>query len=259
VTVVDWFEHERYVTVLESETGLFAAAVAGGDPAAEVENCPEWTLADLCRHQGMVHRWVAQVIRTRARERIGFTGLPDADMPEDPAGQAEWLLRGASQAAALLRESGPEEPVWGWALEQRTGFWGRRMAHETLVHRIDAESAVGPVSPVEPGLAADGIDELLHNAMAPASRVYSKRDLLRGEGGTLHLHCTDVHGEWLLRRTPEGFSYEEGHRKSDAAVRGPAAEVMQLLLNRLPDGRNSIQVLGDKAVVELWLEGLTFG
>jgi uncharacterized protein (TIGR03083 family) len=259
VTVVAWLEHERYVTALESDARLFAAAVAGGDPAARVESCPEWALADLCRHQGIVHRWVAQVIRTRAQERLPFTDLPDSEMPEDPAGQAEWLLRGAGQLVELLRDRGPAEPVWGWALEQHTGFWGRRMAHETLVHRIDAEAAVGPVGPVDAELAADGIDELVHNAMAPASRVYSKRGVLRGEGGTLHLHCTDVHGEWLLRRTPEGFSYEEGHGKGEAAVRGPAVEVMLLLLNRLPEGRGGVEVLGDKAVLELWLEGLTFG
>ena len=257
MTTVAWLAHEYYLTALEAESRLFAAAVAAGDPEAEVESCPGWTLADLCRHQGMVHRWAAEIVRSGAQQRIGFDGLPDADMPGDSAGQAEWLLRGGLDVAGVLREAGTDVRVWGWALEQHTGFWGRRMAHETLVHRIDAESTVGGLSTVAPELAADNIDELLHNAGAPAARAFPRRDRLRGEGGTLHLHCTDVRGEWLLRRAPDGFAYEEGHAKGDAAVRGPAAEVMLLLNKRLPDGRNGLEVLGDGAVVELWLDGLT--
>ena len=106
-------------------------------------------------------------------------------------------------------------------------------------------------------LAADGIDELLHNAGAEAARAYPYRDRLRGEGGTLHLHCTDVHGEWLLRRTAEGFAYEPGHAKGDAVLRGPAAELMRLLTKRLPEGDGEVQRFGDDAVIALWLDGLT--
>ncbi|MEY9965456.1 uncharacterized protein (TIGR03083 family) [Streptacidiphilus sp. MAP12-16] len=253
-----WLEHERYLTALESEARRFAELVAQGDPKAAVPSCPEWNLADLCRHQGLVHRWVTKVVRTRAQERVGFHDLPGGRAPDDPDGQARWLLSGALDLAALLRERGPEERVWGWALEQHTGFWARRMAHETLVHRIDAELAVGQVGAVDPELAADNVDELLHNAGAPAARAFPRRELLRGEGGSLHLHCTDVHGEWMLRRTPEGFAYEEGHGKGEAAVRGPAVQLMLLLNKRLPDGRNDLEVIGDGDLVALWLDGLTF-
>jgi uncharacterized protein (TIGR03083 family) len=251
--------HEEYLAVLDAQVRRFAEVVAAGDPAAEVASCPGWSLADLCRHQGQVHRWALQAVRTRATARIGWTDLPDAEDPDNPAGQAEWLLRGAAELAALLRERGRDEPVWSWGVEQHTGFWARRMAHETLIHRIDAETAAGlPAAPVDPALAADNIDELLHNAGAERSRAHPKRELLRGEGDTLHLHCTDVYGEWLLRRTPDGFSCEEGHAKGDAAVRGPASELMLLLNRRLPDGRDALEIHGDKAVLELWLDGLTF-
>jgi hypothetical protein len=134
------------------------------------------------------------------------------------------------------------------------------MAHETMVHRIDAELAVrGRPGQIDPELAADNIDELLHNAVAPASRAFPNRGRLRGEGDTLHLHCTDVSGEWLLRRAPvpEGFAYDEGHAKGDAALRGSAEELMLLVNKRMPDGGNDLQVIGDDRVVALWLDGLT--
>jgi uncharacterized protein (TIGR03083 family) len=258
VVAVVWLSHEEYLVVLDEQVRRFADAVAAGDPSARVESCPEWSLADLCRHQGLVHRWAAEAVRTRATARIGWSGLPDAEAPDEPEAMAGWLLRGASGFAELLRERGPAEPVWSWGVEQHSGFWARRMAHETLIHRIDAETAVGPVGPVDPVLAADNIDELLHNAGAENSRAHPKRELLRGEGGTLHLHSTDVPGEWTLRRTPEGFAYEQGHAKGEAAVRGGAVELMLLLNRRLPDGRNSLEILGDQALLPLWLEGLTF-
>ncbi len=251
------WDHERYLTAVEAEARRCAEAVALGGPAARVPSCPDWDLAELCRHLGSVHRWVTLTVRTRAQERPGFDALPDPEMPADAAGQAEWLLRGALTVVGVLREAGPDLRVWGWAAEQHTGWWARRMAHETLVHRIDAELASGPVRPVDPSLAADGIDELLHNALAPAARAFPRRDRLRGEGGTLHLHCTDVHGEWTLRRTPQGFAYEPGHGKGDAALRGPAGELMTLLTKRLPGGRKDVELFGDEDLVALWLDGLT--
>ena len=40
------------------------------------------------------------------------------------------------------------------------------MAHETAVHRVDAELARGASTPVDAGLAMDGVDELLHIMLA---------------------------------------------------------------------------------------------
>ncbi len=257
-TVAGRFDHGRYAEALEAEARRFAAAVAQGDLAGRVPSCPDWDLAELVRHQGLVHRWVTKVVSSRTQERVDWSGLPDRPRPAEPAGQADWLLRGALVLVDLLRESGPDTRVWGWAREQHTGWWARRMAHETLVHRIDAELAVGGIGPVDAELAADSIDELLHNAGAPSARAFPNRAKLSGEGGTLHLHCTDVHGEWMLRRTPEGFSVEPGHGKGDAALRGPAAELMLLLNKRLPDGAGEVEYLGDDAVTALWLDGLTF-
>lgn len=253
--------HQRYLASVAADAGRLAELVAEGDPVARVPSCPEWDLAELCRHTGMVHRWVAEVLRSRSRERIGWDGLPDARLPDRPEGRAEWLRRGAAEVVDLLGAAGEDTAVWGWAREQHSGWWGRRMAHETLVHRIDAELTLDQPSLVEPELAVDNIDELLHNAGAPMARAFPNRDRLRGEGGTLHLHCTDVPGEWLLRRTPDGFGYEHGHAKGEAALRGPAARLMLLLNKRLPGGptptTSGVDTIGDATLVDLWLDGLT--
>jgi hypothetical protein len=115
---------------------------------------------------------------------------------------------------------------------------------------------------VDADLAADNVDELLHNATARGARAFPNLKALAVTGaepqegdGTLHLHCTDAPGEWLLRRTAEGFAYDEGHAKGAAAVRGSARELL-LWINRR--GAAEVEVLGDTEVARLWSEGLVF-
>jgi len=142
-------------------------------------------------------------------------------------------------------------PVWGWAGDHTSDFWARRQAHETSVHRIDAQLAAGAVlSIAPPELAADGIDEwfdVLVAATGIAARV-------TGTGETLHLHAIDTEGEWLFTRTPDGLGLERSHAKGDAAVRGPASDLFLLLMNRRSldhaDGFGELEVFGDPAVVD---------
>jgi uncharacterized protein (TIGR03083 family) len=53
------------------------------------------------------------------------------------------------------------DPVWAFGEMRPASFWARRMAHETAVHRADAEIAVGRTPDLAPELAADAIDERL--------------------------------------------------------------------------------------------------
>lgn len=94
--------------------------------------------------------------------------------PENP--EAGWgALADDDDVVALLRDEAavlrtnldrdPATPAWSWwAPEQTVGFWQRRMAQETVVHRWDAESAVlgaDDADPIADDLADDGVDELL--------------------------------------------------------------------------------------------------
>ena len=77
--------------------------------------CPDWDLAELVRHTGVVRRRAFHIADTRAKERPGWDSLPDAEAPADAAGLARWFEGGSRRPAALPRERGPADPVRSWA------------------------------------------------------------------------------------------------------------------------------------------------
>lgn len=80
--------------------------------------------------------------------------------------------------------------MWAWGEDQHARFWARRMLFETLVHRVDAERAVGGESGIAPALAADGVDEFLVNL--PYAGIFAPAvSKLNGSGETLAFQCTD--------------------------------------------------------------------
>ncbi|WP_084729224.1 maleylpyruvate isomerase N-terminal domain-containing protein [Streptacidiphilus neutrinimicus] len=252
---MEWLAHEQYLDHAADHARRTAELAADADMAARVPSCPDWVLRDLLFHQGMVFRWIGEVVARKATERVPFREVPDREMPE--GGEADWLRAGADRTVALLRETGPDLAVWGWAHGGGTRWWARRIAHESLVHRIDAELTVGVRPEADAALAADNVDELLTNASDFDARAFAGRSALAGDGDSLHLHCTDVPGEWRLRRTAEAFTLEYGHAKADAAVRGSARDVMLWLNGRLPQGEAGPERFGEERVPELWRAGLS--
>ncbi len=71
-----------------------------------------------------------------------------------------------------------------------------------------------------------------------------------GPEATLHVHCTDVPGEWLVRRDPSGLTVSRGHTKADVALRGSASDLFLVVLGRAPV--DSVEVLGDPPAVSVW-------
>ena len=121
--------------------------------------------------------------------------------------------------------------MWAFSPEnRRAAFWPRRMAQETTIHRVDAEQAAGlPVGAIEPAFAVDGIDELLAIFVQVFGAARSP-----GDDRTVHVHATDTEGEWLIRFEPDAVIVGERSRQRDAAVRGPAAELLLWLWGRRP-------------------------
>lgn len=226
-----------------------ASAAEGADPATPVPTCPEWKLAKLIKHTGIVHRWAAHIVSARSsvpvEQRAVQTGLPG-----DEAAYPEWLASGAAPLTVVLREAGPDTAVWALGGEQRSGWWARRMLHETTVHRVDAELALGVKPTVDPVVAADGIDELL--AFLPTARRPSQHLAALPAGESLHLHATDSDGEWLIRFVPGGFEWERGHAKATAAVRAPAESLLLFAYGRVPAGDERLTVFGDGTLLEAW-------
>jgi uncharacterized protein (TIGR03083 family) len=206
-------------------TALAAAARRGLDPP--VPACQGWTVADLVLHTGMVHRHKLEIVRGRLAE-------PPSPWPPPAPARAEllgWYIQGLEELLTVLEATDPETRVWTFHRpDQTVGFWYRRMAHETAVHRVDAESAHGDPRPVPPALAADGVGELLEVFLAPRA----DGDPVGGRGESLHLHATDTEGEWQVRLLPAGVEVGQGHAQGDAAAAGTASDLLLYLWGRGP-------------------------
>ncbi len=242
---------------IEASTETLAGLVHGSDLTRQVPTCPDWTLRQLATHVGRAHRWAAEIVSTRSAEFIPFRQVADGRIPDDPALHAPWLRAGAARLIEVVKEAG-SDPVWTFDGPRPASFWARRMAHETAVHRADAQITAGREPQFDPVIAADGIDEWLgfmSGIGAPDPRVDALPD-----GAVLHVHVTDegVDGEWLVRRDGSSVTVQPGHAKGDVVVRGPAGRVLLVLLRRVPADDPQVEVLGDAAVLTGWLAGTPF-
>jgi uncharacterized protein (TIGR03083 family) len=253
--VAEVLDHGWFCEAASAEIERMAAVVAGiPDPTADAPTCPGWTIADVTVHAGTIHRWVTEIVATQAPARLPFPELaPESSSSE---GLAEWLTAGAAPLLASLRAAGPVTPVWTWGPGRTSGWWARRMVHETVVHRADAELAAGVATPaVDPVVAADGIDEFLFN-LPSARRPYKKLASLP-TGASLHLHATDADGEWLVRFTESGITWERGHAKATVALRGPVALLLLFTYGRVPGVDERFALFGDVSVLDAWQQKTT--
>ena len=242
-----------YLDGVSDNARLFVEAVRKAGVDAPVPTCPDWTAADLARHQGRVFYWISTIVETKAQEYIDRAPFEEeAEGADDPLAFVE---SGAEHALAVFGTADPESPVWNW-LDGGPGparFWYRRMAHETVIHRVDAESAAGrPPTPVEPAeLAADGIDEFL-DFLDMRSRGGRTPPL----SGSYHFHTTDVPGEWVVVFDGDAVTIRREHAKADVAVRGPASDLELFLYSRR--GSEGLDTFGDPAALAAWTEHIRF-
>ena len=156
-------EFGDYLDHIESESARFRAVLADCEPDTPVPGCPDWTAADLLWHLARVQWFWSTIIRTRPAPPEGDDDDEVAG-PERPTTYDGLLAAYDEHSTALLdelRRANPADTAWSWSDEQTVGFTLRRQAHEALIHRLDAEQSAGAVSPLDPELAADGVDECL--------------------------------------------------------------------------------------------------
>ena len=230
-----------YSDVVEREGNRLLEAAAG-DLAAPVAACPGWDVARLVGHVGQVHGWIAATVRSASTEPPRH-GSPDLPEPADTLGWGRDQLVGLVDA---LRNAQTGTPTWTWAEPRVVDFFHRRMAHETLVHRYDVEHAVGELTPIDPDLAADGVDELIFVGLQSSANPDKQFSY---PSGSLHLHRTDGDGEWLLRVDDGSLVATREHAKGDVAVRGAAADLLLYLWGR---GGQNLEVFGDPLLAEAW-------
>jgi uncharacterized protein (TIGR03083 family) len=249
LSFVDYLRH------LEDESTRLRAALAACDPATPVPACPDWTAADLLGHHGGVLDFWATIIERRP------SGPDDLQEPERPASYDGLLAFHEEQAdrlVAALAAADPADHAWTWSTEQTVGFTYRRQAHEALIHRLDAEQTAGQVTPLDPALAADGVDECLDimfggapewGSFAPLPH-YVRVDISdRDESVWVQIGRftgTDPDGEHhdlediRVLRAPD--------TAPDAVVSGPAAALDAWLWRRDDDA--GVRVTGDRGVYD---------
>lgn len=250
---------DRYDAELQADTLRFVKAVRDADPAQSVPTCPSWTLAQLTEHVGFGHRWAALNVERRATEPVPQDDTDDTQVPQDAEERSRWLLSGARRLVEAVHRTGPRTTVWSWAEDQTARFWLRRITHDTLVHRLDAELAVGRPVSIAPDLAADSVTDLLDMfRILPKVDDFPALAGLSGQGQTLHFHATDPQlgeaGEWLVRRTPSGVEWDHQHEGGDVVVEGPAQDLLLVLSRRAPLDHSRLEVTGDPEGLTHWLE-----
>ncbi|MEE6259323.1 maleylpyruvate isomerase family mycothiol-dependent enzyme [Plantactinospora sonchi] len=239
-----------WLGALRTEGPTFGAAIAEGAPDLRVPSCPEWTITDLVHHLGSIYQWVRGFVSQ------GNTEAPDRrTVPEGlPTGTAalDWWRAEYDQLMAVLDRLDPEAPAWNWAPQpKKVAFWHRRMAHDTAVHRWDAQMAVAAGEPLEAKLAADGISEVL-DTWLPAGR---RRSSEQGWHGVVQLVAADAGQEWFLRLRGTGVALldtdtilDTDDHHARAHLSGTASDLLLALWGRL--GFDALDVAGDPNLLD---------
>ncbi len=197
-----------------------------------VPSCPGWSVTDLVEHLGTVHRWAAGIVSARDRKPVA-----QPEPAYDEGGLAPWFADGAAALTAALRATEPADSCWTLARPHTVGFWSRRQAHETMVHRVDLADALGAAAPLDPVLAADGVDE--------AAVMFFPRQVRLGREQPLTDALALVDGttgrRWLLA----GDGTRPPDVPVDATVTAPAPDLLLLLWRRRSIDDTSAVVDGD--------------
>lgn len=245
---------DAYGDAIGSAATVLRANTTAVPLSAPVPTCPDWTVRDLVLHQGMVHRWVTELLR-------GGPVTDGADKLAEGAAAADvldWFDAGATALLQVLWTASADldVPVFLHDAGPPRDAWARRQAHETTIHAVDAMAARLGRPPYagevwfSPDLALDGIDELLLGLLPRRStplRTPGPRTLRVAPTGADHAYEVTVSDE-----APRVVRVEAGagERHPDAVLTGPAKDVYLALWNR----GGAVTVTGDSVVVDLWHE-----
>jgi uncharacterized protein (TIGR03083 family) len=236
-------EIAEHIAALEREGHALAGAAERAGLDAAVPTCPEWTVRDVLGHIGGVHRW--------ATAHVAQTPDADADanapLAEPPGeGLLDWYAAGHATLVKALRRAPDDLQCWTFMpAPTPLAFWARRQAHETAIHRADADAAVGQPSTYDPAFAADGIDELLMSFFArPRGRLVADPPV------RLQVSPVDRDERWHVTVLPDKREMRRGEEAAECTVRGSASDLYLYLWNRPPV--ETPEAAGNARALELW-------
>ncbi len=241
------------LTALEVEAGrIGAVGPDGGDAAQPVPTCPGWSIGRVVGHVGLIHRWATALL---AADPPTFISPSEVERPPRDASVFRWYREGVGPLLAELGRVDLGMPAHTWAGERDRRWWLRRLAHETGIHRFDVQNALSAPDPIAASAAADGIDELFE-VFVPTNFDAAGFASAGHLGRTMHLHCSDIEGEWLVAFEASRLSVEHRHAKGDVAVNGRASDLFLTLWNR--EDSTTCRVFGDPKVLDAFLEASAF-
>jgi len=234
----------EHIEALRAQGDLLASAAERGDFDAPLPYCSDWKLRDVVQHTGEVHRWATDVV---ANARTGDVDS-DPTYPSDDKLLA-WFREGhAALVDALTNAPADVECFAFLPAPTPLAFWARRQAHETAIHRVDAESASRTRTPFAPEFAADGLDELLYGFAVRKPKAPPVDAPL-----TLHLAPNDIERQWFVTLHPDGTSVAEVGDAADCTVRATASDCYMLLWNRFDgDDLTVFDIDGEPAALAAW-------
>lgn len=232
--------------------GARVAAAFAEAPATAVPSCPGWDVAKLALHVGLAHVWAGEQVRRGTPDPLAWSDLPRA-----PAGRERlaWLEASTSALLGALDASDPDAPAGAWlGIQVRAGFWSRRMAHETAIHRADADLALGSAPELPRDLAADGVDELVSVILPRLLAAPREQGAL--PSGSLCLVAADVEQAWRLEVSSDASlqvdrsGSEQALPAASATLRGSASALDLWAWGRV--STESLGLDGDAGVVQAW-------
>jgi uncharacterized protein (TIGR03083 family) len=225
-----------YLGHLRKESARFMSVLRDAPADGQVPSCPDWRTEDLLWHLGEVQHLWGTVVRDGLTDPDGYE---EPVRPRDRAALLAFFEEATSTLQTALAGTDPAAHRWTWSEDQTVGFILRRQAHEALIHRIDAELTADVArDPVDPALAADGVDEALRvmfGGCPPWATMVVDRD------ASVRLRCGDTGDSWLVHpaafsgTSPRGNIYEseptievegtDDRRPATATVEGAAADL----------------------------------
>jgi uncharacterized protein (TIGR03083 family) len=205
---------------------------------ADVPSCPGWTVESVLIHTATVYLHKVEILR--------LGRLPDP-WPPDLTERDPFDLYDEARAELIpaLEQAGTELTTWTFSPEDSSsGFWYRRMALETAVHRVDAEQAHDVVTPIDRELALDGIDELL--TLMLGGPWWEEGDTAYPVDATVRV--TAEGRSWTIRADATSAVVTPGAEGPvDAEIFGTADDLLLWLWGRRPD--DAVRTAGSEKAV----------
>jgi uncharacterized protein (TIGR03083 family) len=233
-------EFRGYLNHIRADGDRIATAAPRGLDRP-VPACSPWHVRDVVAHLAAVYDHKVMAMRLGRRPNEGEW------VTDEPFGKdtVEWFADEHAKLLAELVTHSPKDHAWTWwEPDQTIGFWYRRMALETVVHRVDVEAQFGTPTPIDPALAVDGIDEVLTVMLAGDDDAAAAAPGI----GTVELLADEM--SWSVRLEESRTLVTPGRRTSpNATLSGDPGELLLYLWGRAQV--ESVTSRGDESRITL--------